>query len=126
MAIGINGVTECPATSRMPSTDIAANNAVVLLKEALFSFGGKLAGPDKLSSDANYKYTMKTDSWTQLASLIQERYIATASVLSSNEIFITGTPGLLLGIGLASRYKFIKSKHNFEEPQKHLRNFMWS
>lgn len=89
-AIGINGVTECPVLSKMPSNDILRTNAVIHLQQSVYSFGGKMDGDSSPGSDAVYKYSIDLDTWTQMPSLNQGRYAVAASILSEKEIFITG------------------------------------
>ena len=87
----MNGVTECAATSKIPSSDVIDGQSVIHLQKYVYAFGGKMVGQHLHGSDSVYKYSLEMDTWTQMSSLIQGRYAAAASILSENEIFIAGS-----------------------------------
>ena len=89
-AMGLNGVSKCEATSRMPSNNIIGENSVVHIAGKVYSFGGKKVSPNGHGSDEIYMYSLNTDTWTQLQALKQRRYAAVSSILNENEIFFTG------------------------------------
>lgn len=108
--IGINGVMQCAATLEMPSTNIIAGNAIITVKESVYSFGGRLGNPAEHGSDAVYKYSFDTDTWTQMPSLNQKRYVMTASLLSENKIIISGTTIFSKGRGFKKNVKLFFMK----------------
>lgn len=95
-AIGIDGVTECANTPKLPSTDILRSNTIVYMGGAVYSFGGLVDGSTFQGSAGAYKFDLATDKWTQISSLNHPRTKPSAIQISDSEILIAGCYAVFL------------------------------
>lgn len=93
-ALGIHGITQCIATSNMPTTTTRGANSFIVVGDTVYSFGGIRKTIAQQGSSEVFKYDMKTDIWTQKSDMIQSRYSPRSDLVSDNEIFITGISNL--------------------------------
>lgn len=92
-AIGISGVTYCGPINSLPSENMTeANSNLVLMGQAIFSFGGRSAQyPGQLGSDEVYRYDLLMSTWNRiLPNLNHRRFYSNAIRLSDSEVLISG------------------------------------
>ena len=99
-AIGIEHVTECAGTSKMPSINVLWGFPTVNMGDAIFAFGGYLDNTPGHATPAVYKYHIATNVWTQEHDLLNQRAVSTAVQLSETEIIVAGKISLFQFRGL--------------------------